>query len=71
MYHTLLVPLDGSAYSERALPMAMSMARHLNRQVDLVVPRCRHKVSQPANNAATQLLAMCATVGGQIDELSR
>ena len=23
------------------------------------------------NNAATQLLAMCATVGGQIDELSR
>jgi nucleotide-binding universal stress UspA family protein len=36
MYHTLLVPLDGSAYSERALPMAMSLARHLKARVFLV-----------------------------------
>jgi nucleotide-binding universal stress UspA family protein len=36
MYHTLLVPLDGSAYSERALPMAVSMARHLKARVFLV-----------------------------------
>jgi nucleotide-binding universal stress UspA family protein len=36
MYHTLLVPLDGSAYSERALPMAMSVARHLKARVFLM-----------------------------------
>jgi len=36
MYHTLLVPLDGSAYSERALPMAMTLARHLKARVILM-----------------------------------
>jgi hypothetical protein len=29
------------------------------------------KAYQPIDSAATQLLAMCARVGGQIDELSR
>ena len=28
MYHTLLVPLDGSAFSERALPMATRAGLH-------------------------------------------
>lgn len=35
MYHTLIVPLDGSAFSERALPMATSFARSLGAQVIL------------------------------------
>ncbi len=35
MYRKLLVPLDGSAFSERALPMAMSIARSLESQVVL------------------------------------
>ncbi|MGE5603755.1 MAG: universal stress protein [Nitrososphaerales archaeon] len=36
MYHTLLVPLDGSEYSERALPLAMILARHLGAQLVLM-----------------------------------
>lgn len=36
MYHTILVPLDGSAFSERALPMATTLARALRAQVTLV-----------------------------------
>ena len=35
MYHTLIVPLDGSAFSERALPMATSFALSLGAQVIL------------------------------------
>ncbi len=34
-YHTILVPLDGSAFSERALPMATMLARVLRAQVIL------------------------------------
>ena len=29
MYNQLLVPLDGSAFGERALPLALALARHL------------------------------------------
>ena len=36
MYHTILVPLDGSAFSERALPMATTLARALRAQVILI-----------------------------------
>jgi nucleotide-binding universal stress UspA family protein len=36
MYHTILVPLDGSAFSERALPIATTLARTLRAQVILV-----------------------------------
>jgi len=36
MYRTLLVPLDGSVYGERALPMATALARHLSAQLVLV-----------------------------------
>jgi len=36
MYHTILVPLDGSAFSERALPMTTTLARALRAQVILV-----------------------------------
>ena len=36
MYHTMLVPLDGSAFSERALPMATALAQTMNAQLVLV-----------------------------------
>ncbi len=36
MYRTILVPLDGSAFSERALPVAASLAQALQAQVILV-----------------------------------
>lgn len=36
MYHTLLVPLDGSALSEGALPMAKALARRANARLVLV-----------------------------------
>lgn len=36
MYHTILVPLDGSAFGERALPMATVLARAASAQVVLM-----------------------------------
>lgn len=36
MYHTILVPLDGSAFSERALPMAKTLAQAMRAQVVLM-----------------------------------
>lgn len=36
VYTKLLVPLDGSAYSERALPVALALARHSAAEIELV-----------------------------------
>ncbi len=36
MYRTILVPLDGSAFGERALPMAMELAQLANSNLVLV-----------------------------------
>jgi nucleotide-binding universal stress UspA family protein len=36
MYNRLLVPLDGSVFSERALSLAMTLARHLGAQLVLM-----------------------------------
>src|SRR5262245_45738755 len=36
MFRTLLVPLDGSAFGEHALPYALSLARHTGACVHLV-----------------------------------
>jgi nucleotide-binding universal stress UspA family protein len=36
MFHNLLVPLDGSAFAEQALPFAFSIARRANARLDLV-----------------------------------
>jgi nucleotide-binding universal stress UspA family protein len=36
MYHTILVPLDGSSFSERALPVAATLARAFGARVILV-----------------------------------
>jgi nucleotide-binding universal stress UspA family protein len=35
MYRTILVPLDGSAFGEHALPLALSIARRLAASVEL------------------------------------
>lgn len=35
MYHSILVPLDGSALSEQALPLACDLARHLGASLHL------------------------------------
>ena len=50
MYHTIVVPLDGLVFSERALPMAMTLARALRTQVILVrgpVPRSSREQIRP------------------------
>jgi nucleotide-binding universal stress UspA family protein len=36
MYHTIIVPLDGSTWSEQALPLASALARRLHAAVQLV-----------------------------------
>ena len=35
MYRTILVPLDGSAFSERAIPLALRIARHTGAALEL------------------------------------
>jgi len=34
MYHTILVPLDGSALAEQALPLALGLARRAGATLD-------------------------------------
>lgn len=74
MYHTLLVPLDGSAYSERALPMAMGLARHLKARVvlmraagALVLPGVDATEAQvlAVREARTYLEALASGMSGQ------
>jgi hypothetical protein len=36
MSHTLVVPLDGSAFAEQALPLALAISRRSNATLDLV-----------------------------------
>lgn len=36
MYHTIMVPLDGSAFGEQALPLALTIARRAHTKVHLV-----------------------------------
>ena len=36
MYHTILVPMDGSSFGERALPMATTLARAMNARLVVV-----------------------------------
>jgi nucleotide-binding universal stress UspA family protein len=36
MYASIVVPLDGSPFSERALPLALALGRRLNAEVELV-----------------------------------
>src|SRR5580765_3950396 len=36
MHRSILVPLDGSAFGEHALPLAISMARRLNASLSLI-----------------------------------
>jgi nucleotide-binding universal stress UspA family protein len=36
MYHTIVVPLDGSAFGEHALPLALSLARRANATLEIV-----------------------------------
>jgi nucleotide-binding universal stress UspA family protein len=50
MYRTLIVPLDGSAFSERALPMATSFARSLGAQV--ILTRAASSLPFPAIDGA-------------------
>jgi len=40
MYRSILVPLDGSPFAERALPAALSLARRSSGRVDLVLVHC-------------------------------
>jgi nucleotide-binding universal stress UspA family protein len=52
MYRTILVPLDGSAFGEQALPVALGIARRAGATVRLAHV---HVVEQPAyiNEPAT------------------
>jgi nucleotide-binding universal stress UspA family protein len=36
MYRTILVPLDGSAFGEHALPFALTIARRSDASIELV-----------------------------------
>ena len=71
MYATIVVPLDGSPFSERALPIAIALARRSNAAIDLVHVHepSVHGAGVPTldpefeNDAERQLLARAAAVG--------
>ena len=48
MFQTLLVPLDGSAFAEQALPLAMSIACRSNAEIDLVRAHDLYAFEDPA-----------------------
>lgn len=48
MFHKVLVPLDGSAFAEQALPLAISIARPANASLDLVRAHVLYAFENPA-----------------------
>jgi nucleotide-binding universal stress UspA family protein len=54
MYRSILVPLDGSALSEQALPLACDLARHLGASLHLAYV---HSAASPASNFGEGLAA--------------
>jgi nucleotide-binding universal stress UspA family protein len=63
MYRTILVPLDGSAFGEHALPLALGIARHTSAAVQLV-----HICTPPHANLADGLPALVAAPIGPCRE---
>lgn len=61
MRHPILIPLDGSALSEQAVPLGASIARHLDREVVLlrIVPPPAHirPFARDTEYTASELLA--------------
>jgi nucleotide-binding universal stress UspA family protein len=47
MYHSILVPLDGSTFGEHALPLALSLARRSGARLQLVHVHCPAAVVSP------------------------
>ena len=56
MYRTILVPLDGSAFGEHALPLALGIARRSGAAVQLI-----HVCTPPHAYLADGLPALVAT----------
>lgn len=52
MFHTVLVPLDGSAFAEQALPFALSIARRANAKLDFVRAHILRCIEDPASGLA-------------------
>jgi nucleotide-binding universal stress UspA family protein len=48
MYHCILVPLDGSAFAEHALPIALGIARRSGATLDLVRAHVPYAIEAPA-----------------------
>lgn len=48
MFHTILVPLDGSDFAEQALPWALCIARHAGATLDLVRGHVVYALQTPA-----------------------
>jgi nucleotide-binding universal stress UspA family protein len=63
MYRTILVPLDGSAFGEHALPLALGIARHTSAAVQLV-----HVCTPPHASLADGLPALAAAPIGPCRE---
>ena len=75
MFQTLLVPLDGSAFAEQALPFALSIARRANAKLDLMRVHALYCIDNPARVWAPFDPAADAEFRGQelgyLDELAR
>lgn len=52
MFNNLLVPLDGSAFAEQALPLALSLARRANAKLDFVRAHVMYRIEDPTSGWA-------------------
>jgi nucleotide-binding universal stress UspA family protein len=72
MRRTILVPLDGSRFAEQALPWAITFARQLNAQLELVLVSGPDRHAADAARAAAYLDGVVAHLSSQLpDAVSR
>jgi nucleotide-binding universal stress UspA family protein len=48
MYHSILVPLDGSQFAEQALPLALSIASRAGAGLEVVQVHVLYALQEPA-----------------------
>jgi nucleotide-binding universal stress UspA family protein len=71
MQKTILVPLDGSAFAEQALPFALALGRRLNARLELVLAWSPHPRDADPGRPAGYLDRVASQIGSQLPHAVR